>query len=106
MDPMTDYEEQIWDVNHISNTLINAMRRIVCFMQLIYDDLRLEVSEYAGLTLAVRDSSVHTIVQPMYDQLSIQIIDDDGKMHLLWCKKCACITHIFHGNLNPVNYVQ
>ena len=76
MDPLRDYEEQIR-----GDMIINATRRVVCFNQLIYDDIRLEESEYVGLTLAVRDASVRTEVQPMYDQLAIKIIDNDGKVH-------------------------
>ena len=81
MAPMTDYEEQIRGINHIRNTVINATRRIICYNQPIYDDMRLEMSEYAGLTLAVRDSSVLTLVRPMYDQVAIEILDNDGKVH-------------------------
>ena len=78
MAPMTDYEEQIRFANRIRNDIINATRRIICYNQIIYDDIRLEVSEYAGLTLAVRDSSVITLVRPLYDQVAIQILDDDS----------------------------
>ena len=70
MEPGTDYEEQIRGINRIRNTVINATRQIVCYNQTIYDDMRLEVTEYAGFTLAVRDSSVHTEVQRMYNQVS------------------------------------
>ena len=79
MAPLTDYEEQIRGINRIRNTVINATRRIICYSQTIYDDVRLETSEYAGLTLAIRDASVRTEVQPMYDFVAIEIIDDDGE---------------------------
>ena len=82
MAPLTDYEEQIRGINRIRNMVINATRRIICYNQHIYDDIRLEMSEYAGLTLAVRDSSVPTVIQPMYDQVAIQILDDDSTFHL------------------------
>ena len=53
--------------------------------------------EYAGLTLAVRDSSVLTEVQPVYNQTAIQIIDDDSKLHK---KECSLIVlHIYHDGL-------
>ena len=68
MAPMTDYEEQI---RGLKNYL------------LIYDDIHLEVSEYAGLTLAIRDSSVVTVVQLMYDQVAIQILDDDSEFFVV-----------------------
>ena len=79
MAPMSDYEEQIRFINRIRNTVINATRRVICYNLPIYDDIRLEVTEYAGLTLAVRDSSILTLVQPMYDQFAIQILDDDSE---------------------------
>ena len=81
MAPLTDYEEQIEGVNRIRNIVINATRRIICYNQFIYDDVRLETTEYAGLTLAIRDSSVLTRIQPMYDQVAIQILDDDSELH-------------------------
>ena len=79
MATMTDYEEQIRGNNHIRNAVITATSRIICYNQTIYDDIRLEMSEYAGLTLAVRDASVLTEVQPMYDRATIMILDDDCK---------------------------
>ena len=88
MAPMTDYEEQIRGINHIRNTVINETRRIICYNQPIYDDMRLEMSEYAGLTLDIRDSSVFTVVRPMYDQVAIEILDNDGKVHFtLKCRE-------------------
>ena len=81
MHPRTDYEEQIRGINYIRNTVINTTRKVTCYNQTIYD-VRLEMSEYAGLTLAVRDATVLTLVQPMYDEVAIQILDDDSKLHL------------------------
>ena len=89
--PMTDYEEQIRSNNHIRNTVINTMRRNICYNQTIYNDMRLEVSEYVGLTLAVRDSSVRTEIQPEYDQVAIQILDDDSKLHFVVHIHCMYI---------------
>ena len=87
MRPMTDYEEQSSPFSsRISNTVINAKRRIVCYDQSIYDDDRLEPIEYAGLGLSanpedffINPSPVLTVVQPMYDDSVICIVDDDGK---------------------------
>ena len=78
----TDYEEQLFGINRIRDTVINETRRLICYNQTIYDDVRLEPSEYAGLALAVSEASLHTVVEPMYDQLAIHILDDDGKLHL------------------------
>ena len=79
----TDYAEQTIGVNAIDDQLINATSRIVCYNQPIYDDGRLEVSEYAGLTLDVDDNllftTVLTEVQELYDFASIRILDDDSE---------------------------
>ena len=78
-----DYAEQTFGVNAIDDQLINATRRIICYDQPIYDDGRLEVSEYAGLTLDVADNTqfttVLTFVRDLYDFASIRILDDDGE---------------------------
>ena len=77
MAPGTDFEEQQLGLNLIRDTVINETRRVICYDLPIYNDMRLEVSEYAGLTLAVRDATVRTVVRPMYDQVAILILDDD-----------------------------
>ena len=87
MRPMTDYEEQSSPFSsRIGNTVINATRRIICYNQPIYDDDRLEPIEYAGLGLFanpedffMNPSSVMVVVQPMYDDSVICIVDNDGK---------------------------
>ena len=82
----SDYEQPILGFNQIRDKEINATRRVICYNQTIYDDVRLEMSEYAGMTLVVDDletrTTVHTLVQPMHDQVAIQILDDDGKFGL------------------------
>ena len=83
MTPGTDYEEWIKGINHIRHSVINATRRSICYNLTIYDDVRLEMSEYVGITLAVRDASVRTEVQPMYDQVIIEIVDNDSKLHFV-----------------------
>ena len=82
MAPMTDYEEQIRSINRIRNKVISATSSVICYNQPIYDDMRLEVSEYAGLTLVVRDATIRTRVEAMYDQSCIKILDDDGEVHI------------------------
>ena len=75
----TDYARQTVTVNIIDDQSISEVRRIICYSQPIYDDLSLE---YAGLTLGVRDSintTVPTLVEPLYDQASIFILDNDSK---------------------------
>ena len=68
--PMTDYEEQTIGTNLIRDTKITATRRIICYNQTIYNDMRLEVSEYTGLGLIVDNalSTVLTEVEPMYNE--------------------------------------
>ena len=82
----TDYAEQTTSVNAISGQRITAVQRMICYNQPIYDDGRLEVSEFAGLTLNIRgdmqsstsETTVQTTIQPMYNFAAIEILDDDG----------------------------
>ena len=77
----TDYAQQTRAINAIDNEEIdfNEIRRIVCYNQSIYDDIRLEDDEWLGLTLSVDRASVLTNVRPMYDQAAIMIQDNDSK---------------------------
>ena len=86
MDPSSDYEAQVYFFNRIRYTFIHANRRIVCYNQTIYDDMRLEVSEYFGLKLYVEEyyTTFPTEVQPMYDEVAIQILDNDSKQYILY----------------------
>ena len=83
--PMTDYEEQTIGINLITDTKITATRRIICYSQTIYNDMRLEVSEYTGLGLIADNTLSTTIteVEPMYNENAILIIDDDGTLHII-----------------------
>ena len=79
----TEYSQQTRAVNVIDGIIITEERRIICYNQPIYDDLFLEPDEYAGLTLGVIDendedrTTILTVVEPMYDQASILIVDND-----------------------------
>ena len=78
----SDYEQQQLLSNRIRSIGINATRRVICYDQPIYDDMRLEVSEYFGMTLTVQGmppTTILTEIRPMYDQVAILIQDDDGK---------------------------
>ena len=81
MIPFSDYEQQQLLSNHIRNIGINATRRVICYDQPIYDDMRLEVTEYFGMTLTVQmaHTTFITEIRPMYDQVAILILDDDGE---------------------------
>ena len=83
MAPLTDYEEQTRSRNLIRNVFINATRRIICYDQLIYNDEGLELMEYVGLQLDVREASVDLVqVQELYDNAAILILDDDSQLTL------------------------
>ena len=79
----TDYAQQTIGVNVVDDLVINATN---CYNQPIYEDLRLERNEYAGLTLGVIDN-VHTTiithVKLMYDQASILILDNDSELRFV-----------------------
>ena len=92
MPERTDYAEQTFGVNAIDDQLITEVMRIVCYHQSIYDDERLEVSEYAGLTLDVVEATVHTFVQDLYDFASIRILDDDSE----FASRCIIVIHPFN----------
>ena len=77
----TDFAQQTLSSNLIYNIIINATRRIICYNQPIYEDMHLELDEYAGLTLGVNNAmtTVLTKVELMYDQVSILIQDNDSE---------------------------
>ena len=82
----SDFQQQTYFVNLIDDILITELMRTVCYNQIIYDDLRLEMDEYAGLTLGVRNNSqttVVTFVKDMFDEASIRIVDDDSEFLVL-----------------------
>ena len=88
----TDFAQQTLAVNVIDDIFIIQERRVLCYNQLIYEDMRLEPNEYAGLTLGVIDNyniltTVVTEVKAMYDQALILILDNDSEfiyVHLSW----------------------
>ena len=73
-----DYAQQTRTVNAIGDI---KLRRIVCYNQTIYNDSRVELDKYAGLTLGVRHNYNQPLTQSkdMYDQASILILDNDSK---------------------------
>ena len=80
MASLTDYQDQTRTRNIIRNELINATRRVICYDQPIYNDERLELSEYAGLQLDVREATVELVlVQENYSNAAILILDDDSQ---------------------------
>ena len=77
----TDFAQQTPAINAIDDTFITAEMRLICYNQ---QDNCLEPNEFAGLTLGVVDNSnylttVLTNVEPMYDQASILIVDNDSE---------------------------
>ena len=87
----TDFQQQTSAVNLIDDTLITEVMRIVCYNQIIYDDLRLEMNEYAGLTLGVRDdadvTTIPTFVKDNVDQGAILIVDNDSEFFHAKCHR-------------------
>ena len=77
----TDFAQQTQFVNAIDDVFITELMRIVCYNQPIYEDLRLELDEYAGLSLGVSETrtTVPTVLRPMYDEASILIVDNDSE---------------------------
>ena len=80
----TDFAQQTYAINVIDDTFIIQEMRLICYNQPIYEDMRLEPNEYAGLTLGVIDNNnylttVLTEVKSMYDQASILIVDNDSE---------------------------
>ena len=81
----TDFAQQTRAVNIIDGIIITEEKRLICYNQPIYDDPCLEPDEYAGLTLGVIDdndfdhTTVKTIVEPLYDQTAILIVDNDSE---------------------------
>ena len=81
MNEGSDYAQQTRSVNSIDDTLISELRRVICYNQSIYDDLIVELDEYAGLTLGLRDYRFPVVIlaKPRYDQAAILILDNDSK---------------------------
>ena len=77
----TDFSQQTRGVNVIDDTFITAVIRVISYNQPIYEDMHVELDEYAGLTLGVIDilTTVLTDVKAMYDQASILIVDNDSE---------------------------
>ena len=81
----TDYAQQTPASNLIDDTFITEGTRLICYNQPIYDDMHVELDEYAGLTLGVIDNdnvltTIPTRMEPMYDQVSILIVDNDSEL--------------------------
>ena len=78
----TDYQQQTSTVNAIDDVILWEERRVVCYNQTIYEDLRLEQDEFLGLSLGVLNNSlttVPTVAKPMFDKISILILDNDSE---------------------------
>ena len=82
MSEASDYAQQTSAVNAIDDILISELRRVICYNQSIYDDLIVELDEYSGLTLGVRDKLFTPVIKLRYDQAAILILDNDRKKPL------------------------
>ena len=79
MAPRTDYEEETPRFSTIRDTDITEVRRMICYEQVVYDDLRLEMEEYVGLALVPDDIDTVVETEPQYNESVVIIIDDDSK---------------------------
>ena len=73
-----DYEEQIRGCNKL---LSSPLREgdTVCYDQIIYDDHRVEETEYMNIRLYIKESEQATVTDTMYADISIE--DDDCKFY-------------------------
>ena len=88
--PNPDYERQEFGLNEIRPERITEERRRICYNQTVYDDIRLEAMEYAGLTLEVQNlvsmqgpTTANTLVD--IEHTAIRIIDNDGRFVVELC---------------------
>jgi hypothetical protein len=70
-----DYEQQIRGCNKMQWVTIEEGETF-CYDQIIYDDARVEPTEYTGLTLLIKDATAATIIERGHTV--IQIEDDDS----------------------------
>ena len=80
--PYQDYEKQS---NALKNESISNLDRRICYNQTIYDDKRLEATEYVGLSLQIQDlveiGGRTTVTTRMgIEHTAIKIIDNDGNL--------------------------
>ena len=73
-----DYEQQIRGCNRMQSLTLEE-GDTVCYNQIIYDDQRVEPTEYTGLTLLVKKSTAATVVEIGHSVLKIE--DNDCKLH-------------------------
>ena len=79
--PNADYEKQKLGQSAIRKEIITELSRKVCYNQTIYDDERLEATEYSGLTLVVQGFPATTAPTTVgIEHTALRIIDNDSKM--------------------------
>ncbi|CAI8010976.1 hypothetical protein GBAR_LOCUS7143 [Geodia barretti] len=93
MAPGTDYEKQ---TQGLRGSSITESSRVVCYNQTVYCDTRLELTEYFGLSIAVRASStVRTEVDPIYGQTAIKIKDGSSTAEV-------CLENTVYRNVDEI----
>ena len=75
----SDYEEETRFASTIRSTFIEEERRQICYNQVVYDDVRLELTETTGLGLVPDDLDTQVEAEPLYSDSVVFIIDDDSK---------------------------
>jgi len=94
--PDPEYDKQEFFFNDIRNERITEIHRRICYNQTVYDDIRLEATEYAGLTVEVQDlvsrgGPTTTETEVDIEHAAIKIIDNDSKLileHTYMLKVC------------------
>ena len=75
----SDYEEETRFASTIRSTFIEELRRQLCYDQVVYDDVRLELTETTGLGLVPDDLDTGVEAEPLYSDSVVFIIDDDSE---------------------------
>ncbi|CAI8013442.1 hypothetical protein GBAR_LOCUS8518, partial [Geodia barretti] len=70
-----DYEQQIRGCNKMQSVTIEEGETL-CYDQIIYDDARVEPTEYTGLTLLIKDATAATVIERGHTVIRIE--DDDS----------------------------
>jgi len=87
---LIDYDKQEFFFNGLRDERITQLRQRICYNQTIFDDLRLEATEYAGLTLEVQDlvargGPTTALTEVDNEHTTFRIIDNDGRFAVEIC---------------------
>ena len=74
-----DYEQQIRGCNKMQSVTMEQGETL-CYDQIVYDDVRVEPTEYTGLTLHIKETTASTVVERGHTIIRIE--DEDCKFYL------------------------